>query len=445
MEEILEEKYTFCKELGSGGSGKVYKVYDKHLQCEMAVKEFPAEDVISLKELDMLKELRHPALPVITDYLESGGYRYLVMEYIEGKNLAEYIKEKGCVEQEQAVKWTLELIDVMIYLHERERPVIYRDMKPANIMIDNRGKIRLVDFGTAYLRYDGEENDAGAGTYGYAAPEQFKGYSMDTVDERSDIYGVGATLFHMLTGSNPSMPPYMMQPIRIYNKGLSVELEKIVKKATEEEKSKRYQTVRQLKEALEKYRSADRVRSIICRGTESSYYMILAGLGMYFLRMCARVETAIGKDVIEKTLAEEEVLKAAVLIFLLCLMKMAVDVFKGIKGNGMKQEKNILLTAKKGRGLMIVLFAGAMIVFFISGNHVSAQEEKVLLVNVRNEKGQKILIRYDAVYSPEDTFKLELPLSNFAAGNQYELKLECTNCETKEKSSRTFYLKGLEP
>jgi len=110
----FKEKYVFCGELGSGGSGTVFQAYDRHLECHVAVKRFRAGDGIPGRELEMLKELRHPAFPAVMDYLEEDGYRYLVMEYIEGRNLADYIRDKGAVRQEQAVQWALELAEVLL-------------------------------------------------------------------------------------------------------------------------------------------------------------------------------------------------------------------------------------------------------------------------------------------------------------------------------------------
>lgn len=123
------------------------------------------------------------------------------MEYIEGRNLEKYIREKGAVRQEQAVKIACELAEVLIYLHESKLPVVYLDMKPANIILDDKGMLHLVDFGTACLRYQEKEKTGCAGTCGYAAPEQLTVSGRGKADERSDIYGLGATLFHMLTGS----------------------------------------------------------------------------------------------------------------------------------------------------------------------------------------------------------------------------------------------------
>ena len=204
------------------------------------------------------------------------------MEYIEGKNLEDYVREKGNIRQEQAVEWTLELADFLIYLHERKNPVIYGDMKPANIIVEPDGKIKLVDFGTAWLRYQEDTEKLSAGTYGYAAPEQLFANGCGGADERSDVYGLGVTFYYMLTGDDPSKPPFLLHPIRFFDRKLSVELEKIIKKAVEVEKGKRYQTMRQLKAAIERYKSADKIRERGEKIGEILYYSILLGLGFIF-------------------------------------------------------------------------------------------------------------------------------------------------------------------
>lgn len=473
------DKYILCEQLGSGGSGTVYRVYDTHLKCDRAVKKFSAGEEMWKKEWDLMKELRHPLLPVITDSIEEGEDKYLVMEYIEGQNMEEYIKEKGRIGQEQAVRWALELADVLIYFHERKNPVIYRDMKPSNIMVDSNGKIHLVDFGTAWLLYqDGKESD-GAGTYGYAAPEQMTG-GWGGADERSDVYGLGATLYHMLTGDNPSRPPYFMQPIRFFDGCLSAGLEKVVKKAVEEEKEKRYQTMRQFQWALMNYGNKDRVMGHVRKGAEILYYTALFGLGAVFASLSGKIGY------------EKEILCTAFLIFALSFMKSALCAWKGRGRKGMRQERNILLTEKRGRGLILTLLIAFSVTAAFGSAYASAagerqknknfqsqvcacrastnlpmrkvlakpnrscaetglkmadgkEAENQLRVEVRNKRGQKLLIQYDAVYQMTESLKLELPLCNFEEGEVYRLRLECTNCETDERSSRIFYLKGVEP
>lgn len=460
----LRGKYVLGRELGSGGSGTVFQAYDRHLECPVAVKRFRTGDGIPGRELLMLKELRHPAFPTVIDYLEEDGFRYLVMEYIEGKNLADYIREEGAVGQEQAVKWALELAEVLLYLHERECPVVYRDMKPSNVLIDRKGNVRLVDFGTAFLCYQEGAGEYAGGTWGYAAPEQFGAGSSRGVDVRSDVYGLGATLFHMLTGCDPSKPPFLMQPIRFYDRRLSAELERIVGKATEREKENRYPNIRRMKQALENYGKGDRVRESAAKAVKLSYAAALGGCMFVFFRLWAWMEW-LERQGYRKTTgtgpgeAEKWLLLAAGGVLLLCMGKGMAVKWSARGYRSIRQEKNVLLTAKKGKGLanglLFVLLAAGMaggIRVSAEGNPMEAMgemreeaSEQDLFVVVRGGKGKKLLIRYDAEYPLTETLKLELPLKNFAQGEHYELRLECTNRGTGETSSRIFYLKGLEP
>lgn len=458
MKMVYEEKYMIEEELGNGGSGKVYKVYDMHLKCHMAMKRFEKADEISERELEIMKELRHAAVPIVTDCMEDSQYRYLFMEFIEGKNLDEYLSVHGPVTESKAVEWALELAGILIYLHELNIPIIYRDMKPANVIIDLNGKVRLVDFGTA-IHYDEGISSACAGTYGYAAPEQLTLGAGQKADQRCDIYGLGATLFQMLTGCNPSRPPYMIQPIRLYNEGLSKGLESAVGKATMNERDRRYQTVRVFKEALEVYKKWDYLKTRAGSAAELAYYGGVASFVIYWLYRCSQAGILAGFTFYPAMLANggirEEMAVHAVILLLLCMGK---RVIRSIRRNGFGKNhryrsrrliKNVVLTEKKGKGLLISITAVAAALMLVSGNqkvNVSAKEnENNLTVNVINERGQKILIRYDTEYLPEEALMLELPLSNFAHGASYELRLECTNFHTKEKSSRIFYLKGLEP
>lgn len=437
----MGNKYVLEEEIGRGGSGTVYKAYDLHLQCYRAVKRFEREDEVSLKELQILKALKHPALPAVTDYLEEEDGAFLIMEYVEGRNLEEYIGENEGVDEERAVRWAVQLAEVLIYLHERKNPLVYCDMKPANILIDPRGKLCLIDFGTACLRYRSEAgNRQVAGTYGYAAPEQMSGEGVHKPDEKWDVYGLGATLFHMLTGCNPSKPPYRMEAVRFYRGGISGKLEKIVKKATSQEPEKRYQTVRQLKEALQSCRKGEKIKSTVMKSARLLYRMFLLGIGLCFLAACMRMGVFRGGLVYVDMLKQKEILELlgsyVFLFVILFLGEKGIRMIKRRRKGTYRLIKNVVLTEKKGRGLFLLLLALAA--------GVCQAEEKPFRVYVRNNLGQKILIRYDAEYSPESDLRLEVPLSNFKAGERYELRLECTNRETKEKSSRTFYLKGLE-
>lgn len=450
MVEECMDKYQLCKKIGSGGSGIVWKAYDRYVERYVAIKEFEKESAEADWEVEMLKELNHSAFPIIFDYVKSENANYLVMEYIEGQNLLHYIEENGKVEQEQAVQWTMELAEVLQFLHERKQPVLYRDMKPANVLIDTKGNIRLIDFGTVCYRYEQKAQVCKvAGTKGYAAPEQMEETGVRSVDERCDIYGLGATLFHMLTGCNPSMPPFLLQPLRTYDRRLSAGLEKIVAKATAGEKERRYANIRRMKRDLEKYKVKDKVRKTISKAFVTGYYVCLAGGACHFLSCWGKAERyLIGTEVShmgEKQMIETQMLSAACFLLILCIGKCIAELWNKRGIRGIRQERNIILTEKKSNGIFLI-FAGLLIAgCLLAKQEVSAQGENTLFVNVRNSKGQKLLIRYDAEYPLADTLRLELPLDNFEKGERYELRLECRNRDTGESQSRIFYLKGLEP
>lgn len=452
--QVLAGKYRIKEKLGEGGSGKVYRAYDRHLRCDVAIKEFERTDEISEQELALLKELRHGALPRIIDFLQDDRNSYLVMEYIDGRNLEEYIREKGRVPQEQAVRWAVKLAEVLMYLHERDRPVVYRDMKPANIMIDAGGEIRLVDFGTAYLHYHSEEKISRAGTIGYGAPELFSGsYG---VDERSDIYGLGATLFHMLTGNHPGLHPAMMQPLRVYDRCFSRTLEKVVAKSTRENKEERYHTVRQFRDALLHCRKAEYGKEILEKAGKAMYYLLLLYCFGCFFHTCSKAgvfdvewlpgmlwksKLSFREVVLEKTVYRE-ILKPACNLFLLMAGQEGLARWKEKRGIGMRQGRSLLLTAKKGRGLILTFF-GCMLALILLSSEVQASEQN-LEVHLKDRSGRKLLLRQEAAYDMEETLLLELPVENFTEGNSYALTLECVDRQTGNKRKKTFLLKRLE-
>ncbi|MCH5257903.1 MAG: serine/threonine protein kinase [Lachnospiraceae bacterium] len=256
---LLSDKYEIKRPIGEGGGGIVYLAWDRHLECSVAIKEEKhlqeAEGAGALKaEMEFLKTLKHPMLPAVFDYF-STDKRYLVMEYIEGISLHKYIEKEGKIQEEQACEWALQLLDLFSYLHNHKPAIIYRDLKPENIIVCPDSKLRVVDFGAALcMNYDGSRQENLAGTPGYAAPEQLNGYRQhtDNADERSDIYTFGATMYHMLTGFNPSLPPYGIRPLRCMSPELTAGIERIVLKCTEKEPGKRYQSVEDIKRDIKR-------------------------------------------------------------------------------------------------------------------------------------------------------------------------------------------------
>lgn len=434
----LADKYEFIELIGKGGSAEVFKALDRNLNCYVAIKCY-VEDRFSMNEIKALKELNHGALPNIMDYIEAENKKYLIMEYIEGISLEKYIRRFGTVRQDQAIEWVKEIAEVLNYLHKRNEPVIYQDLKPANIMIDSNNKIKLIDFGSTYFKHQEEKKDyIHSGTIGYAAPEQFDVKAWELVDERSDIYSLGVTFHYMLTGSDPSLPPYLLQPLHFYNIVLSSEYELIIKKATNPQKEKRYQSMIEILEALKEYPLSRKKRKTFHNIFSGLYYLLLIFLGTLYLNFCRQTQ------LFENIDYQIKVISIAFLIILLCLIKIQFDK-KKLKAYGeMREIKSIYLSAKKGRSLLFFI-SSIFVLFYLSNPQMAAAKEEKLHVVVRNEHGQKLLIHYDSIYKPSEDIKLELPLENFTEDEKYILTVDCTNTRTKEKRSRTFYLQVGEP
>ncbi len=266
---VLDGKYEILKQIGRGGMSIVYLAIDNRLKKQWAVKELRSnmEDIEGVlhsieNEADILKRIDHPVIPRIVDILHENGVIYVVMDYVEGRTLAEIVKEEGAKEQETVIEWGIQLADALKYLHSMNPPIIYRDMKPSNVMLKPDGSIKLIDFGTAKeFKVEKTADTTALGTRGYAAPEQFgdsNGKGRYNTDEKTDIYSLGATLYHMVTGKSPSEPPYEILPIREWDSNLSQGLEVIIKKCTELNPENRYNNCAELIYAFEHYDMMDK-------------------------------------------------------------------------------------------------------------------------------------------------------------------------------------------
>ena len=261
---IVDGKYKILNKIGQGGMSVVYLAMNERANKQWAIKEVRKDGVKDyevvkqglIAETDILKKLSHPNLPSIIDVIDCEDTFLIVMDYIEGKALDYWLKKEGAQPQEKVVEWAKQICDVLGYLHSRKPPIIYRDLKPANVMLKPDGKIMIIDFGTAReFKETSIEDTSCLGTQGYAAPEQYGGHGQ--TDARTDIYTLGTTMYHLLTGHNPSLPPYEMYPIRQWNPALSSGLEKIVLKCTQRNPADRYQSCAELMYALEHYTELD--------------------------------------------------------------------------------------------------------------------------------------------------------------------------------------------
>jgi serine/threonine protein kinase len=260
---ILVDRYSIQNVVGVGGMGAVYCARDLHFPN--VVKKVAVKEMINLardqaihdtivrnfeREANILATLNHPSIPRIYDYFSQDDRSYLIIEFIEGKDLEEILLDsKDFLPEIQVVNWAIELCDVISYLHNNQpEPIIFRDIKPSNIMVDIHGHILLVDFGIAKAFRTGQKGTM-IGTEGYSPPEQYKGEAT----QRADIYALGATLHHLLTKRDPRLePPFSFEErkIRSINPAISPELEAVIYTALIYDPEKRYSSAEEMKDAL---------------------------------------------------------------------------------------------------------------------------------------------------------------------------------------------------
>lgn len=265
---LLLDRYSIVSRVGGGGMGSVYQARDKRLADRLcAVKEMiemfadqsqRAKAVEDFKrEAEVLAQLDHPSIPTVFDYFIEGGRYYLVMRWIGGGDLAEQMRVRGGIVDEPTVnRWAIQICDVLHYIHSQRPPIIYRDLKPANLMLDDRTeRVMLVDFGIARIVRPTEKGVTAIGTMGYAPPELFAG----KVEPRSDIYSLGATMFHMLTGSDPQDNPLLIfdfsknpRPCQI-NPSITPDMERILIKSVSHKPEDRQASALELMRALESH------------------------------------------------------------------------------------------------------------------------------------------------------------------------------------------------
>ncbi len=268
---VLQRRYKILGVLGGGGMGTVYQARDLNfpdVRKLVAVKEMlnpttdPALHASTLKtfqrEANILATLNHPAIPKIFDFFDQNDRVYLVMEYINGYDLESLLVQTKELPIDKIIDWSIELCDVVSYLHTQPKPIVFRDLKPSNIMVDSFGKIRLIDFGIAKIFDSGVKKHTMIGTEGYCAPEQYKG----DVTVLSDIYSLGATLHHLLTRKDPRLePPFSFpeRPIPDYAPNAPEALVRVVEKALSFEPQNRYQSCAEMKAELEKVRQKPQI------------------------------------------------------------------------------------------------------------------------------------------------------------------------------------------
>lgn len=261
QQTILQDRYVITQKLGQGGMGAVYRASDRRLSTvSWAIKEMIEPGVASPEDIrrardafrheaEMLAALSHQNLPRVTDHFEQGGKAYLVMEFVPGETLLGVLRRDGLPQpQARVFEWARQLCDALEYLHAQNPPIIFRDLKPANIMLTPQGQIKLIDFGIARLFKPGQAKDTQAfGTVGYSAPEQ---YGQGQTDQRSDVYSLGVLMHQLLTGYDPTLTPFRLPPAGQINPSLPGHLTAVLAAATDTDPSRRFPSVRAFREAL---------------------------------------------------------------------------------------------------------------------------------------------------------------------------------------------------
>lgn len=245
---LLKDKgYLRARNTGKGATSAVYCVKEAKTGKNYACKVSFAQECLRT-EAELLGKIGHPLFPKFKDYWQEGEICCLLMEYLSGYSLSDYLKRRRVMTQRETLRIALALADGLGWLHECAVPIIYRDLKASHIILQPDGSVRLLDVGAAY---ETGRSSRLAGTPGYAAPEQF--LENGSVDHRSDIYALGKVMHYMLTGKDPCLPPRTAPPVRGYNRRLPRGLELAVQRCTADRKEERIPDMRELIRQLAYY------------------------------------------------------------------------------------------------------------------------------------------------------------------------------------------------
>lgn len=261
---IIDGKYELLKLIGQGGTFKVFLAMDVRLNKIWAVKilrddyhdvDYDKQGVLretALHEASLLKSLNHPAIPSVVDIIDVPGCFATVQDYVEGETLNNLVKNLGAQPVDLVMDWAKQLCAVLSYLHALNPPHIHRDIKPNNLILEPNGRIKIIDFSIMRTYKPNQKNDTcSLGTKGYAAPEQYGGRGQ--TDARTDIYGVGMTLYHLLTGIDPRGENFVVRPLCQVNPALPKGIEYIIDKCIQLNPKDRYQNCAELLNDLTHY------------------------------------------------------------------------------------------------------------------------------------------------------------------------------------------------
>lgn len=470
--KMIDGRYRILQPAGSGGFGTLYRGYDMRLKRNVAIK---TESDMNDSEAMILRQLDHKGLPRIYDVCMYEGHLCLIMEWVPGTNLEDYLEHNGPMEEQQALRIGTELLEVLTYLHGQKEPIVYQDLKPANIMLMPDGHIKLVDFGTAFTDRFDDTVKIYAGTAGYAAPEQRGLLGLRFADERSDIYSWGACMYSLVSGKSLNKPPYTMTRPRQACPQLSYGLERIILKAVERNPGKRYGNVSELQQALKSIRATDLVYRGLFAAAVAAAFAPLAIFGAVGLKsgvfagmekvFMAALEAgcSVGDSQLPAIFSSRfwnffldggNWLRYGGFTDTLCkvsgLMAISAAWLFGILhmltlGRTARVRRSVFLSEKRYPGLWLcILLAGVIFGFSINGSMagasvMAAERGEVLPVNIVEENGMRTVVRSDAEITADGNIVLEIPERALAGEGEKKLSLQLIK-EDGSVESRTFVM-----
>lgn len=288
MQNRISDTYEIIGKIGAGNSGEIYKAYHKNLRKYVVLKKIRTEikDIVNNRaEADVLKNLKHPCLPQVYDFLEADGNVYTVMDYISGNSFKQYLDAGTVFEEKVVVTWAKQICATLSYLHKQKPPIIHSDLKPGNVMLMPDGNICLIDFNIS-SSLDGDSAWVTGYTNGYAAPEQIYALQYNqneldqsrwkTIDARADIYSFGATIYHLLTGSKVHLDENGdAEDIRDTGVKINDVFAGIIMKCLEKDPERRYQTADELLADLQSIQKKDRRYNNLLKKQKGIYIAVI--------------------------------------------------------------------------------------------------------------------------------------------------------------------------
>ena len=430
----IGEKYRIKEVLGSGGTGTVFQVYDERLDKIWAAKRVQKHSPIT--EGLMLGRLDGSLFPRIVDIVEEKDCRFIIMDWVDGETLEQRMNKRGSFSVEEAVKTGAELCKAIEALHKMRPPCLYLDCKPSNIMMDKNGKLWLIDFGSA-MELGGYEAVPMSVSPGYSAPEQFhRNAEKRKVDERSDIYSIGRTLYALLTGQNLACPPYGAYRLCECRPEIPERLQEIIEKCCSSRPEKRWQTVSALRKELE-----DTLTEKKCVSWRRILVNAMMALSLGMTAWCAKRFFSMVQSSDVKTVQSLEALGELVLAVLFLLICEKWRTFLKEKDMPKYEEiQSVLRTEKKpGKWIFPGIITGILLGRLWMPTAVQAaenicdtimQESVKSPVILRDSCMRKLLVREGTVLISESSVYLEITPESFETEEELEFCITATGAES---------------